>query len=102
MAEHSFVTYNIDGTVKNTDQVYTNYNDARTALLNNPQKYDFEAVDAAGNPEIRSLRPVYNNINDGLERDNKKNIEEQNILFHASAITMATLLISAIYISSRK
>jgi hypothetical protein len=78
------------------------YTTAREALLSNPQKYDFGAVDAAGNPEIRSLRPVYNNINDGLENDNKKNTEEQNNLFHASVITMATLLISAIYISSQR
>lgn len=91
MSEHSF-----------TDDELKKYNDARTALSNNPQKYDFDAVDAAGNPEIRSLRPVYNDINDGLERDNKKYLEEQNILFHASVITMATLLISAIYISSRR
>ncbi len=78
------------------------YTNNRNTLLSNPQKYDFGAVDAAGNPEIRSLRPVYNNINDGLDRDNKKNIEEQNNLFHASIITMATLLISAIYISSQR
>jgi hypothetical protein len=84
------------------DPNYERYTAVFTDLSNNPQKYDFGAVDAAGNPEIRSLRPVYNNINDGLERDTKKNIEEQNNLFHASVITMTTLLISAIYISSRR
>jgi len=85
-----------------TDAELEKYNKARAALLSNPQKYDFDTKDSAGNPEIRSLRPVYNNIDDGLERDNQKSLEEQNILYHASLITMTTLLISAIYISSRK
>jgi len=92
----------MDEYIFTTEEELTRYNNNRNALLNNPQKYDFDSVDTAGNPEIRSLRPVYNNINDGLDRDNKKNIEEQNNLFHASVITMATLLISAIYISSRR
>jgi hypothetical protein len=79
---------------------YTTYTTLKTSISDN-QKYDYESKDAAGNPEIRSLRPRYNDIKDGLERDNKMYLEEEKNLFYASVLTMTTLLISAIYISSR-
>lgn len=80
---------------------YTSYTDLQLTMNNNTQKYDYASKDAAGNPEIRSLRPRYNDIKDGLERDNRMYLEEEKNLFYASVLTMTTLLISAIYISSR-
>ena len=79
---------------------YNRYTTLKTSILDN-QKYDYASNDAAGNPEIRSLRPRYNDIKDGLERDNRMYLEEEKNLFYASVLTMTTLLISAIYISSR-
>lgn len=79
---------------------YTRYINLKKSISDN-QKYDYASKDAAENPEIRSLRPRYNDINDGLEYDNKMYLEEEKNLFYASVLTMTTLLISAIYISSR-
>ena len=79
---------------------YIEYLNSKQSMSDN-QKYDYASTDAAGNPEIRSLRPRYNDIKDGLERDNKMYLEEEKNLFYASVLTMTTLLISAIYISSR-
>ena len=79
---------------------YTKYLDLKTSIADK-QKYDYASKDAANNPEIRSLRPRYNDIKDGLERDNRMYLEEEKNLFYASVLTMTTLLISAIYISSR-
>ena len=89
---------NVDDSTKTTYREYTNLKDI---ISDNEQKYDYASKDAAGNPEIRSLRPRYNDINDGLEHDNKMYLEEEKNLFYASVLTMTTLLISAIYISSR-
>lgn len=83
---------------------YNIYINSKNSISNNEkynQKYDYASKDAAGNPEIRSLRPRYNDIKDGLERDNRMYLEEEKNLFYASVLTMTTLLISAIYISSR-
>ena len=88
---------------------YIEYLDSKQSISDN-QKYDYaytsyelenprSSRDIA--PEIRSLRPRYNDIKDGLERDNKMYLEEEKNLFYASVLTMTTLLISAIYISSR-
>ena len=79
---------------------YTIYTESKKQISDN-QKYDYASKDAAENPEIRSLRPRYNDIKDGLERDNRMYLEEEKNLFYASVLTMTTLLISAIYISSR-
>jgi len=79
---------------------YIKYTKLKTSISDN-QKYDYDSNDDAGNPEIRSLRPRYNDMNDGLEHDNKMYLEEEKNLFYASVLTMTTLLISAIYISSR-
>jgi hypothetical protein len=79
---------------------YNIYINSKNSISDN-QKYDYNSKDAAGNPEIRSLRPRYNDIKDGLERDNRMYLEEEKNLFYASVLTMTTLLISAIYISSR-
>lgn len=79
---------------------YTIYTESKNKISDN-QKYDYDSIDDAGNPEIRSLRPRYNDMNDGLEHDNKMYLEEEKNLFYASVLTMTTLLISAIYISSR-
>lgn len=79
---------------------HTKYLNLKTSISDN-QKYDYASKDAANNPEIRSLRPRYNDIKDGLERDNRMYLEEEKNLFYASVLTMTTLLISAIYISSR-
>jgi hypothetical protein len=79
---------------------YTKYTNLKDSISDN-QKYDYDSKDAAGNPEIRSLRPRYNDIKDGLEHDNRMYLEEEKNLFYASVLTMTTLLISAIYISSR-
>jgi hypothetical protein len=86
-----------DDSTKNT---YAKYTESKDKISDN-QKYDYDSKDAAGNPEIRSLRPRYNDMNDGLEHDNKMYLEEEKNLFYASVLTMTTLLISAIYISSR-
>jgi len=88
---------------------YIEYLNSKQSMSDN-QKYDYayttrdlenarSSRDIA--PEIRSLRPRYNDIKDGLERDNKMYLEEEKNLFYASVLTMTTLLISAIYISSR-
>ena len=79
---------------------YIRYTTLKTSISDN-QKYDYTSKDAANKPEIRSLRPRYNDIKDGLERDNMMYLEEEKNLFYASVLTMTTLLISAIYISSR-
>ena len=83
------------------NEQYRSYTVLQQTMNDNTQKYDYESNDAAGNPEIRSLRPRYNDIKDGLERDNRMYLEEEKNLFYASVLTMTTLLISAIYISSR-
>ena len=79
---------------------YTRYTESKDSIADK-QKYDYASKDAANNPEIRSLKPRYNDIKDGLERDNRMYLEEEKNLFYASVLTMTTLLISAIYISSR-
>ena len=79
---------------------YNIYINSKRSISDN-QKYDYASKNAAENPEIRSLRPRYNDIKDGLERDNRMYLEEEKNLFYASVLTMTTLLISAIYISSR-
>lgn len=72
------------------------YNNLRAEMTRNPQKYDFNSTD------LRSLKPRYNDKNDGLEHDNQMYLEEENKLFHASIITMMTLLFASIYISSSR
>jgi hypothetical protein len=72
------------------------YNNLRAAMISNPQKYDFNST------ELRSLKSQYNDKTDGLERDNQMYLEEENKLFHASIITMTTLLFASIYISSSR
>jgi hypothetical protein len=87
-----------------TDQYLTTNGYANTiaTMTNNNIKYDFISTDTGGNPEIRTLRPRYDDKNDGLERDNQLYLEEENYLFHASIITMTTLLIAAIVISAQR
>lgn len=85
--------------LKDKDE-YTKYSNLKKSISDN-QKYDYDSKDAAKNPEIRSLRPRYDDIKDGLERDNRMYLEEEKNLFYTSVLTMTTLLISAIYISSR-
>lgn len=72
------------------------YNKLRTAMLLNPQKYEFDST------ELRALKPRYNDKTDGLERDNQMYLEEETKLFHASIITMTTLLFASIYIASSR
>ena len=72
------------------------YNNIRAEMISNPQKYDFNST------ELRALKPRYNDKTDGLERDNQMYLEEENKLFHASIITMTTLLFASIYISSSR
>jgi hypothetical protein len=62
----------------------------------NPQKYDFDSKD------LRALKPRYNDKIDGLERDNQMYLEEETKLFHATVITMTTLLIASIVIASSR
>uniref|UniRef100_A0A6C0B5R8 Uncharacterized protein n=1 Tax=viral metagenome TaxID=1070528 RepID=A0A6C0B5R8_9ZZZZ len=75
---------------------YLKYNELKTDMMNNPQKYDFESA------ELIELKPKYNNKSDGLEHDNQMYLEEENRLFHAAIITMTTLLFASIYISARR
>lgn len=72
------------------------YNNLRAEMIKNSQKYDFNST------ELRALNPRYNDKTDGLERDNQLYLEEENKLFHASIITMTTLLFASIYISSSR
>jgi len=72
------------------------YNKLRSAMLLNPQKYEFDST------ELRALKPRYNDKTDGLERDNQMYLEEETKLFHASIITMTTLLFASIYIASSR
>jgi hypothetical protein len=74
----------------------TEYNQLKTEMTANPQKYDFTST------ELRDLKPRYNNKSDGLERDNQLYLEEENKLFHAAIITMTTLLFASIYISANR
>ena len=72
------------------------YNNLRAAMISNPQKYDFNST------ELRSLKSQYNDKTDGLERDNQMYLEEETKLFHATVITMTTLLIASIVIASSR
>jgi hypothetical protein len=72
------------------------YNNLRAEMINNSQKYDFNST------ELRALNPQYNDKTDGLERDNQLYLEKENKLFHASILTMMTLLFASIYISSSR
>ena len=86
-----------------TDYLSTNSYEATISTMSgNNIKYDFISTDTGGNPEIRTLRPRYDDKNDGLERDNQLYLEEENYLVHASIITMTTLLIAAIVISAQR
>jgi hypothetical protein len=82
--------------IPNDNPRLTEYNNLRAAMANNPEKYDFDST------ELRTLKPRYNDKTDGLEHDAKMYLEEENNLFHASIITMTTLLFASIYISSSK
>lgn len=78
------------------DETYRRIVELRRNMTNNPQKYDFNST------ELRALKPQYNDKIDGLERDNQMYLEEENNLFHASIITMTTLLIASIYMASSR
>jgi len=79
---------------------YIEYLNSKQSMSDN-QKYDY-AYTTRDLENARSSRDIrYNDIKDGLERDNKMYLEEEKNLFYASVLTMTTLLISAIYISSR-
>lgn len=82
--------------IPDNDAKLQEYNKLRSALTNNPQKYDFDST------ELRALKPRYNDKTDGLERDNQMYLEEETKLFHASIITMTTLLFASIYIASSR
>lgn len=84
------VAYNL------TDAELEKYNQLKSDMTANPQKYDFTST------ELQDLKPRYNNKSDGLERDNQLYLEEENKLFHAAIITMTTLLFASIYISSTR
>jgi hypothetical protein len=65
-------------------------------MNNNPQKYDFNTTD------LQSLKPRYNDVIDGLDRDNKMYLEEENNLKNAAIVTTVSLLFAAIFISSNR
>lgn len=79
-----------------SDPQYGKITDLRKNMKDNPQKYDFDSID------LRALKPRYNDKIDGLERDNQMYLEEENKLFHATVITMTTLLIASIVIASSR
>ena len=68
----------------------------RNEMNNNPQKYDFNTTD------LQSLKPRYNDVIDGLDRDNKMYLEEENNLKNAAIVTTVSLLFAAIFISSNR
>jgi hypothetical protein len=110
--------------IPDNDAKLQEYNKLRTAMLLNPQKYEFDST------ELRAFKPAknsihtadlysswfvtdndlnlhrfksrYNDKTDGLERDNQMYLEEETKLFHASIITMTTLLFASIYIASSR
>ena len=65
-------------------------------MNNNPQKYDFNTT------ELQALKPRYNDMVDGLDRDNKMYLEEENNLKNAAIVTTVSLLFAAIFISSNR
>jgi hypothetical protein len=75
---------------------YKKWSSLRTEMINNPQKYDFHTT------ELQALKPRYNDMVDGLDRDNKMYLEEENNLQQAAIVTMVTLLFAAIFISSNR
>jgi hypothetical protein len=79
-----------------TDSKYKKWETLRTEMMKDPQKYDFDTT------ELQSLKPRYNNMVDGLDRDNKMYLEEENYLYQASIVTMVSLLFAAIFISSNR
>ncbi len=79
-----------------SDPRYARIKDLRKNMEVNPQKYDFDSKD------LRALKPRYNDKIDGLERDNQMYLEEETKLFHATVITMTTLLIASIVIASSR
>lgn len=79
-----------------TDSRYTKWSSLRNEMNNNPQKYDFNTT------ELQSLKPRYNDVIDGLDRDNKMYLEEENNLKNAAIVTMVSLLFAAIFISSNR
>ena len=68
----------------------------RTEMRSNPQKYDFHTT------ELQAFKPRYNDGVDGLDRDNKMYLEEENNLKNAAIVTMVSLLFAAIFISSNR
>lgn len=79
-----------------SDPRYARIKELRKNMEVNPQKYDFDSKD------LRALKPRYNDKIDGLERDNQMYLEEETKLFHATVITMTTLLIASIVIASSR
>jgi len=75
---------------------YKKWETLRTEMRDNPQKYDFNTT------ELQALKPRYNNVVDGLDRDNKMYLEEENNLKNAAIVTMVSLLFAAIFISSNR
>jgi hypothetical protein len=82
--------------IPDNDAKLQEYNNLRSEMISNPQKYDFDST------KLHALKPRYNDKNDGLERDNQMYLEEENNLFHATIITMTTLLIASIVIASSR
>jgi hypothetical protein len=78
------------------DSQYKTWDRLRIEMNNNPQKYDFNTTD------LQSLKPRYNDVIDGLDRDNKMYLEEENNLKNAAIVTTVSLLFAAIFISSNR
>jgi hypothetical protein len=72
------------------------HNNLTSEMSNNNPKYDFDST------RLRTLKPRYNDIMDGLENDTQMYLEVENNFFHAAIITMTTLLIASIVISSSR
>jgi len=79
-----------------TESKYGTFQDLSGAMIRNKEKYDFDSTD------LRTLKPRYNDIMDGLENDTQMYLEVENNFFHAAIITMTTLLIASIVISSSR
>lgn len=79
-----------------TESKYATFQDLSGAMIRNKEKYDFDST------KLHALKPRYNDIMDGLEKDTKMYLDVENKFFHATIITMTTLLIASIVISSSR
>ena len=79
-----------------SESKYAIFQDLSGAMIRNKEKYDFDST------ELRALKPRYNDIMDGQGKDIKMYLDVENKFFHATIITMTTLLIASIVISSSR